>query len=95
VTSRGQPAAPARDDGLTGLAAESAKSAEAAEGDHNCSDDDRECDYSKRDDDCQLDKDDCEPQNECCGTKPSADCGNGDTYRSPGEALAKIDFSRW
>ena len=45
--------------------------------------------------DRQLDKHDCEPQKDCCGTKPSNDCGNGDTNRNPGEALAKIDFSRW
>jgi ATP-binding cassette, subfamily B, bacterial CvaB/MchF/RaxB len=43
----------------------------------------------------QLDEHDCEPQKDCCGTKPSNDCGNGDTNRNPGEALAKIDFSRW
>jgi ATP-binding cassette, subfamily B, bacterial CvaB/MchF/RaxB len=45
--------------------------------------------------DCQLDKHGCEPQKNCCGTKSSSDCGNGDTNRNPGEALAKIDFSRW
>ena len=45
--------------------------------------------------DRQLDEHDCEPQKDCCGTKPSNDCGNGDTNRNPGEALAKIDFSRW
>jgi ATP-binding cassette subfamily B protein RaxB len=44
---------------------------------------------------CQLDKHDCEPQKDCCGTKPCNDGGNGDTNRNPGEALAKIDFSRW
>jgi ATP-binding cassette subfamily B protein RaxB len=45
--------------------------------------------------DSQLDKHDCEPQKDCCGTKPCNDGGNGDTNRNPGEALAKIDFSRW
>ena len=58
--------------------------------------------YSKHDggwkdaknDDCQPHKDYCQPQKDYCDTKPS-DCGKGDTYRNPGEALAKIDFSRW
>jgi ATP-binding cassette, subfamily B, bacterial CvaB/MchF/RaxB len=44
---------------------------------------------------CQLDRHGCKPQKDCCGTKPSSDCGNRDSHRNPGEALAKIDFSRW
>ena len=60
-------------------------------------------DYSKHDggwkdaknDDCQPHKDYCQPQKDYCDPKPSDDCGKGDTYRNPGEALAKIDFSRW
>jgi ATP-binding cassette subfamily B protein RaxB len=40
-------------------------------------------------------KDDCQPQKDYCGPKPSDDCGKGDSYRNPGEALANIDFSRW
>jgi ATP-binding cassette subfamily B protein RaxB len=120
VTSRRQATAPARDAGLTGFAAESAKSAEAAQGDDDCSDDGREGDYSKhakkddcsrdgkgnyskhdggwkdaKNDDCQPRKDYCQPQKDYCDTKPSDDCGKGDSYRNPGEALAKIDFSRW
>ena len=47
ATSRRPAAAPARDAGLTGFAAESAKSAEAAQGDDDCSDDGREGDCSK------------------------------------------------
>jgi hypothetical protein len=42
-------------------------------------------DYSKHDD--------CQPQKDYCDPKPSDDCGKGDTYRNPGEALAKFDFS--
>ncbi|MCK1488878.1 peptidase domain-containing ABC transporter [Bradyrhizobium sp. 180] len=34
------------------------------------------------------------PKKDNCA-KPSDDRGNGGTHRSPGEALAKIDFSRW
>ena len=47
VTSRGSAAAPARDAGLTGFSGEGAKSAEAAQGHDDCSDDGREGDYSK------------------------------------------------
>jgi ATP-binding cassette subfamily B protein RaxB len=118
-TSRRQAAAPARDAGLTVLAAESAKSAEAAQGDDDCSDDSREGDYSKRagkddysrdgkgdyskhdggwkdakNDDCQPRKDYCQPQKDYCGPKPSDNGGKRDSYRNPGEALAKFDFSR-
>ena len=52
-------------------------------------------DHSKhaKDDDCQPHKDDCQPQKDHCDTKPSDDCGKGDTYHNPGEALAKLDFS--
>jgi ATP-binding cassette subfamily B protein RaxB len=119
VTSRRPAAAPARDAGLTGLAAEGAKSAEATQGDDDCSDDGRKGDYSKhagkddysrdgkgdyskhdggskdtKNDGCQPRKDDCQPK-DYCDPKPSDDCGKGDTDRNPGEALAKIDFSRW
>jgi hypothetical protein len=37
--------------------------------------------------------DDRQPHKDYCDSKPSDDCGKGDTYRSPGEALAKFDFS--
>jgi len=58
-------------------------------------------DYSKHDggwkdaknDDCQPHKDYCQPQKDYCDPKPSDDRGKGDTYRNPGEALAKFDFS--
>ncbi|HEY0800512.1 MAG TPA: hypothetical protein VGD54_06690, partial [Steroidobacteraceae bacterium] len=37
--------------------------------------------------------DDDQPQKDYSDAKPSDDCGKGDTYHSPGEALAKLDFS--
>jgi ATP-binding cassette subfamily B protein RaxB len=115
VTSRRPAAAPARDAGLTGFGAEGAKSAEAAQGHDECSDDGRKGDYYKhvgkddhskagkddyskhgwkdaKNDDGEAHKDDCQPQKDYF--EPSDDCGKGDTYRNPGEALAKIDFSR-
>ena len=120
VTSRRQAAAPARDAGRTGFAAEGAKSAEAAHGHDDCSDDGRKGDYSKhagkddysrdgkgdyskhdgswkdaKNNDCQPRKDDRQPQKDYCDPKPSDNCGKRDSYRNPGEALAKIDFSRW
>ena len=111
VKSRGSAAAPARDAGLTGFAAEGAKSAEAAQGHDDCSDDGRKGDYSKHAGKDHYSKDgkgdyskhdggwkdakndDCQPQKDYCDPKPSDDCGKGDTYRNPGEALAKFDFS--
>jgi ATP-binding cassette subfamily B protein RaxB len=111
VKSRRSAAAPARDAGVTGFAAEDAKSAEAAQGHDDCSDHGRKGDYSKHagKDDCSKNgkgdhhdggwkdatNDDCQPQKDYCDPKPSDDCGKRDTYRNPGEALAKIDFSRW
>ena len=94
VTSRRQATAPARDAGLTGFAAEGTKSAEAEQGRNDCSDDGRKGDYSKHDggwkdaknDDGPLQKDYCDPER-------SDDCGKGGTYRNPGDALAKFDFS--
>src|ERR1700730_15309046 len=65
-------------------------------------DDGRKDDHSKdgKDDhskqaknDCQPHKDDCQPQKDHCDTKPSDDCGKGGTNHSPGEMLAKFDFS--
>jgi ATP-binding cassette subfamily B protein RaxB len=94
-TSRRQAAAPARDAGLTGFAAEGAKSAEAAQGHDDCSDDGRKGDYSRHDGSWKdVKNDDCQPRKDYCDTKPSDDCGKADSYRNPGEALAKIDFSR-
>jgi len=120
ATSRRPAAAPARDAGPTGFAADSSKSAGAAQGEDDCSDAGREGDnskhsgkddysrdgkgdYSKHDggwqnaknDDCQPRKDYCQPQKDYCDPKPSDNCGKRDSYRNPGEALAKIDFSRW
>jgi hypothetical protein len=37
--------------------------------------------------------DDDQPQKDYCDPRPSDDGSNGDTYRSPGEALARFDFS--
>ena len=51
-------------------------------------------DYSKHDDGWKDAKnDDCQPQKDYCDPNPSGDYGKGDTYRNPGEALAKFDFS--
>jgi hypothetical protein len=51
-------------------------------------------DYSKHDGGWKDAKnDDYQPQKDYCDPKPSDDCGKGDTYRDPGEALAKFDFS--
>jgi ATP-binding cassette subfamily B protein RaxB len=114
VTSRRPAAAPARDAGPTGFGAEGAKSAEAAQGHDECSDDGRKGDYSEhvgkddhskagkddyskhgwKNDDDESHKDDCQPQKDYCDPRPSDDCRKG-TYRNPGEALAKIDFSSW
>ena len=118
VIDRRPAAAPARDAGVTGFAAEGTKSAEAAPGHDDCSDDGRKGDYSKhtgkddysndgkgdyskdddgwkdaKNDDCKPHKDDCQARKEYCDPKPSDDCGKRDNYRSPGEALAKFDFS--
>jgi hypothetical protein len=51
-------------------------------------------DYSKHDGGWKDAKnDDYQPQKDYCDPRPSDDCGKGDTYRNPGEALAKFDFS--
>src|ERR1700730_8329096 len=52
-------------------------------------------DHSKhaKNDDCQPHKDDCQPQKDHCEAKPSDDCGKANICHSPGEALAKFDFS--
>jgi hypothetical protein len=51
-------------------------------------------DYSKHDGGWKDAKnDDCQPQKDYCDPKPPDDFGKGDTYRNPGEALAKFDFS--
>jgi ATP-binding cassette subfamily B protein RaxB len=68
---------------------------------HDCSKNGRS-DYFKHDGgskdaksaDCQPHKsDDCQPQKG--DPKPSDDRGKDDTYRSPGEALARFNFSNW
>ena len=53
-------------------------------------------DYSKHGKDDYLKhakNDDGQPQKDYCDPTPSDDCGKGDTYGNPGEALAKFDFS--
>ena len=51
-------------------------------------------DYSKHDGGWKDAKNvDCQPQKDDCDPKPPDDFGKGDTYRNPGEALAKFDFS--
>jgi hypothetical protein len=87
-----------RDDDHKGRADDHSKQAKC---DDRC-DDGRKDDHSKdgKDDhskqaknDCQPHKDDCQPQKDHCDTKPSDDCGKGGTNHSPGEMLAKFDFS--
>jgi ATP-binding cassette subfamily B protein RaxB len=112
VTGRRPAAAPARDAGLTGFAADGTQSTKVAQGHDDCSDDGREGDYSKQNGkvNCSKDgkgeyskhdggpkdatNDDCQPQKHYCDPKPSDDSSKGDTYRNPGEALARFDFSR-
>jgi ATP-binding cassette subfamily B protein RaxB len=112
VTGRRPAAAPARDAGLTGFAADGTQSTKVAQGHDDCSDDGREGDYSKHAGkvNCSKDgkgeyskhdggpkdatNDDCQPQKHYCDPKPSDDSSKGDTYRNPGEALARFDFSR-
>ncbi|MFG3598376.1 hypothetical protein [Bradyrhizobium sp. RDI18] len=51
-------------------------------------------DYSKHDGGWKDAKnDDGPPQKDYCDPEPSDDCGKGDTYPNPGDALAKFDFS--
>ncbi|KRQ97767.1 hypothetical protein [Bradyrhizobium valentinum] len=51
-------------------------------------------DYSKHDGGWKDAKnDDCQPQKDYCDPKPSDDGSKSDTYRNPGEALARFDFS--
>ena len=119
VRSRRPAAAPACGAGLTGFAAEGAKSAQATQSHDDYPDDGRKGDHSKharkddhskdgkgdhsrhdggrkdaKNDDCQPHKDYGQPQKDDCDPRPSNDCGKGDNYRNPGEALAKFDFSR-
>ena len=63
--------------------------------DKQAKNDDHRNDHDKhaKNDDCQPHKDYCQPQKDHCDTRPSDDCGKGNTYHSPGEALAKCDFS--
>jgi ATP-binding cassette subfamily B protein RaxB len=50
--------------------------------------------YSKHDGGWKDAKnDDGPPQKDYCDPERSDDCGKGDTYRNPGDALAKFDFS--
>jgi ATP-binding cassette subfamily B protein RaxB len=120
VTGRRPAAPPARDAGLTGLAAEDARSDGATQGHDDCSDHGCKGDYSKRagkddyskdgkgdyfkhdsgwkdakNDDCEPHNDCCQPQKDNCNPKSADNSGKGDTYRNPGEVLAKFDFSRW
>jgi ATP-binding cassette subfamily B protein RaxB len=103
ITSR----RPATDDaGPTGFGAEGAKSPEATQGHNNCCDDgnngDGKNDFKHGCKDAKSDggephkaQDDCQPQQDYCDPKQSDGCGKGGSYRNPGEALAKLDFSRW
>ncbi|MCK1718293.1 peptidase domain-containing ABC transporter [Bradyrhizobium sp. 141] len=91
-------AAPERDVGLSGFAAQGAKSTETAHA-HDACPGDAAGDCAKRDpgskdakddDDCHPHKDYGQPPKDCT-FKPSDDRGKAD---NPGEALATIDFSR-
>ncbi|MCA6117360.1 peptidase domain-containing ABC transporter [Bradyrhizobium sp. WSM 1738] len=109
VIGRRPAAAPARDAGHTGFAAEGAKSTKLAQGHDGCSDDGRKgdnskhagkSDYSKggkgecsKQDGDWKDAMNCQPQKDYCNPKLSNDCGKGDMCRNPGEALAKLDLS--
>ncbi|MGY2933690.1 ABC-type bacteriocin/lantibiotic exporter with double-glycine peptidase domain [Bradyrhizobium sp. GM6.1] len=95
MTSLRREAGPAQDVRVTGFAAEGAKSAETGHDDcpgdptGECSK--RDSDWKDaKDDDCHSQKDCCQPRKDC-NPKPSDDCGKAD---NPGEALARIDFSR-
>ena len=66
---------------------------QARNDDHRNDDHRNDHDKHAKNDDCQPHKDYCQPQKDHCDTKPSDDCGKGNTYHSPGEALAKCDFS--
>ncbi|MCA1476160.1 peptidase domain-containing ABC transporter [Bradyrhizobium sp. NBAIM08] len=97
MTSGRPAAAPERDVGVTEFAAEGAKSTETAHPQDACPGD-ATGDCAKRDpgsrdaiDDCHPHKDYGQPSKDDCNFKPSDDCGKAD---NPGEALAKIDFSR-
>jgi hypothetical protein len=51
-------------------------------------------DYSRHDSGWKdARNDDDQPQKDYCDPQPADDCSKGETYRSPGEALAKLDFS--
>lgn len=65
-------------------------------GEHSKWNDDHERreDHSKHDGGWKDAKnDDGPPQKDYCDPKPSDDCSKGDTYRNPGDALARFDFS--
>jgi ATP-binding cassette, subfamily B, bacterial CvaB/MchF/RaxB len=102
-TNRRPPMAPVRDGTLTGLD-EGAKSTEAAHEQDICydgGDAGRQSDSSKdeqgsKDDGGELlRKEDSQPQKDHCDSTPRHDGVKGSSCRSPGEALAKIDFSNW
>jgi hypothetical protein len=63
--------------------------------DKQAKNDDHGNDHDKhaKNDDCQPHKDYCQPQKDHCDTRPADDCGKGNAYHSPGEALAKLDCS--
>jgi hypothetical protein len=83
----------AKDDDHSKHAKDDDHSKHAKDDDHSKHAKDDDHSRHAKDDDCQPHKDDCQPQKDHCDTKPSDDCGKGDTYHNPGEALAKLDFS--
>jgi ATP-binding cassette, subfamily B, bacterial CvaB/MchF/RaxB len=107
ATNSRSAAAPERDAGPNGDRAEGAKPTEAALGDNNYSDDasngGRRDDYGNdkhwrdeaKNEDGEPRKRGCQREKDDCASTASDDCDNCDSRRSPGEALAKIDFSKW
>lgn len=104
--SRRPAVAPTHDAGFTGLAAESAKSADSAEGRDDCSDDVRKGNHPKYagNEDCSKDGEKDKPDGGCNDAtnyscprhkdycQPQAR-GKSDTRGNAGEALANFDFS--
>lgn len=101
VGATSRKATSARDARLTAFGTEGV--GEAARGDYSCSD----SGSNNLKDDCSenthgsrdakdgggdVHKDGCQPQEDSCGSAPPHHRGS---CRNPGEALAKIDFSRW
>jgi ATP-binding cassette, subfamily B, bacterial CvaB/MchF/RaxB len=98
LASRRPSAPPAGDAGLKEFGAEEAKSAKAARGEDDCSDgggDGARPGHAGINEQGvkEASSDGKEPRKD--EPNPPSDRGKGAGDRNPGEALAKIDFSRW